>query len=121
MATAARLGMVVFDSQDPVANAAFWAELLDWRVDAEWSSDDWVTIRGPEGALGFQLAPELTRSTWPDPSIPQQAHLDVYASDVAATTERAVALGATELDSGRDDHDTLRILADPAGHPFCIC
>lgn len=111
--------MVVFDAPDPASAAGFWERLMGWPVVDEYSSDDWVTIRDDRGLMiAFQQAPDLQRPTWPDPRIPQQAHLDLYVQDVASTTARAIELGATALDRS---NPSCQILADPAGHPFCIC
>jgi hypothetical protein len=56
--------------------------------------------------------------------VPQQAHLDCEVTDVAALAEtyhRALELGATLLrDCSTDAEEPLYVLADPAGHPFCI-
>jgi len=41
--------------------------------------------------------------------------------DLALQHDRALALGATELEDRSGDADEpLYVLADPAGHPFCI-
>jgi hypothetical protein len=55
---------------------------------------------------------------WPDPKHPQQMHLDLLVPDREAAVERAVRLGATRLPGGGD---TWTVLADPSGHPFCLC
>jgi predicted enzyme related to lactoylglutathione lyase len=111
--------MVVFDAPDPAGVAEFWQRLMGWSIVDEWTSDDWVTVRDERGVMiGFQQAPGLKRPTWPDPQIPQQAHLDLYVHDVAAVTSRALELGALELDRS---NPACQILADPAGHPFCVC
>ena len=87
---------------------------------------DWLVLVRPDGrrALAFQQVDELARSTWPDPAVPQQLHLDCIVPDRAtleATRDEAVALGATLL-RDRSDHpdEPLYVLADPDGHPFCI-
>jgi hypothetical protein len=41
--------------------------------------------------------------------------------ELAHQRARALALGATELeDRSGDPAEPLHVLADPAGHPFCI-
>jgi hypothetical protein len=66
----------------------------------------------------------MPRSTWPDPDVPQQLHLDftVPTSDeLVDQRQRALTLGATILEDRFDDPDEpLYVFADPAGHPFCI-
>jgi len=107
---------VTIDVPDASALARFYADLLDMKV----------TYEGPEGALiagdgkslMFQQVNEYNPPRWPDPAHPQQAHLDIMVDDLDAGEARAVALGASRLDSGGAH---FRVFADPAGHPFCLC
>lgn len=107
-----RLHHTIIDCPDPAALAEFYSALLGLPV--TYRSADFVVVAASvsTSGLGFQLAPDLRRSTWPDPSVPQQIHLDVMVEDVAEARERVLALGATRL--------TGEVLADPAGHPFCL-
>lgn len=77
-------------------------------------SDDFCVVARDEqtSGLAFQLAPDHVAPTWPDPSVPQQVHLDVMVDDVDHARPLVVELGATLLS---DD-----VYADPAGHPFCL-
>lgn len=56
--------------------------------------------------------------------MPQQLHLDFTVADADELEQqraRAVALGATVVDDrSADSEEALSVLADPAGHPFCI-
>ena len=74
--------------------------------------------------LAFQQVDELPRATWPDPGVPQQLHLDLTVEDrdeLERQRVRALGLGAELLLDRRDDpEEPLHVLADPAGHPFCI-
>jgi catechol 2,3-dioxygenase-like lactoylglutathione lyase family enzyme len=108
-----RLHHVVLDCPDPLALAGFYARLLDLPI--TYLSADWVVVSSSDRASGlaFQLAPDHQPSTWPDPAVPQQFHLDVMVEDLAAAGPHVLALGATSLDG--DD-----VYADPAGHPFCL-
>jgi catechol 2,3-dioxygenase-like lactoylglutathione lyase family enzyme len=108
-----RLHHVVLDCPSPLKLGAFYSELLDQPV--TYQSDDWVVVASNDtsSGLAFQLEPDHQPSTWPDPSVPQQIHLDIMVEDVAASGLRVLALGATKLD-GED------VYADPAGHPFCL-
>jgi hypothetical protein len=45
-------------------------------------------------------------------------HLDFEVTDLAAETARAVALGATLAQD--QPQENVRVLFDPAGHPFCL-
>ena len=61
----------------------------------------------------FQRVRGNRPSTWPDPGVPQQIHLDIMVEDLATAGPRVLAQGAIKLD-GQD------VYADPAGHPFCL-
>ena len=47
-----------------------------------------------------------------------QLHLDIAVEDLAAAVAFAVAAGAVE--AGSQPQDDVRVLLDPAGHPFCL-
>jgi catechol 2,3-dioxygenase-like lactoylglutathione lyase family enzyme len=125
-----RIRQVVLDTTDARALAEFYRELFglsyregDERPDPK--GDDWLVLRNDDGVpLAFQQVEELPRSTWPDPAVPQQLHLDATVPDAAALNEahaRALELGATLLHDRSDDpQEPLRVYADPQGHPFCI-
>jgi catechol 2,3-dioxygenase-like lactoylglutathione lyase family enzyme len=108
-----RLHHVVLDCPRPLELAAFYSQLLGQPITHQ--SDDWVVVAASDTASGlaFQLDTVHRRSTWPDPAVPQQFHLDIMVEDPDASGPRVVALGATNLD-GED------IYADLAGHPFCL-
>jgi catechol 2,3-dioxygenase-like lactoylglutathione lyase family enzyme len=114
-----QLHAVVIDCPDPKALARFYAELSGWAV--EYSDDEWVTLRGDgDVRLSFQLAPDHQPPRWPGPDHPQQFHLDFWVDDYTTAEPRALELGATLLDAS-PDHESFRVYADPAGHPFCLC
>lgn len=55
--------------------------------------------------------------------MPVQLHLDFSVSsrdELERHKERALALGAAVLLNRTEDPEALYVLADPAGHPFCI-
>jgi len=62
--------------------------------------------------LPLPLAPDTPPATWPDPSVPQQMHLDVMVDDLPDARRRVEQLGARHLQGD--------VYADPAGHPFCL-
>jgi catechol 2,3-dioxygenase-like lactoylglutathione lyase family enzyme len=107
-----RLHHLIVDCPDPAALARFYAALLGQPITYE--SDDFVVVAESDATsgLGFQRAADHRRPTWPDPTIPQQMHLDVMVENVADATPRVLSLGAVQLQEG--------VLADPAGHPFCL-
>lgn len=130
---ALRLHQLVLDTEDARALAAFYLALVGGRYrpgdepPADGSDDraEWVAIRTAEGvSLAFQRVAELPRVTWPEGPVRQQLHLDFRVPDAAELEQqraRAVSLGAEVIeDRSGDPEEALYVLADPAGHPFCI-
>jgi catechol 2,3-dioxygenase-like lactoylglutathione lyase family enzyme len=114
--------------------AEFYRQLLDLRyragdeppTDGGTDDSDWLVLVDRNGTrkLAFQQVERLERTTWPTHEVPMQMHLDFTVPDLAALgkhRERAESLGAQLLLDRTDDSDEpLYVLADPAGHPFCI-
>jgi hypothetical protein len=113
-----RIGRIVYDCADPEAEAAFYAELFGMRDRVEETDTSIVIARKSDATmpkLAFQRS-DHAPPRFPDPAFPEQMHLDVGSEDAHATRERALSLGATRLIATDNHH----VLADPAGHPFCI-
>jgi hypothetical protein len=113
------LSGVVLDSPDAGALAAFYRELLGWPVEQD--EPGWVKLRAPVGpGLSFQSEPVYAGPTWPSRADEQQMmlHLDIAVDDLDAATAYAVSLGATV--AAYQPQDDVRVLHDPAGHPFCL-
>ncbi|WP_030807749.1 VOC family protein [Streptomyces sp. NRRL S-337] len=120
----ADLQCVVLDCSDPSELAEFYQSLLGGAVnqqDRRWSlGDGWATLHTPSGlVLAFQQVADYRPPVWPEPSRPQQFHLDFGVPDLDQAQEEVLALGATVLDDGSGRRG-WRIYADPAGHPFCL-
>ena len=87
---------------------------------------DWLVLVDESGqrVLAFNQVASLARPTWPTDEVPKQMHHDFRASSVAELEEqrrRAEELGAVLLyDRSDDEVEPLYVLADPAGHPFCV-
>lgn len=116
-----RLADLVLDCADAPALATFWAAVLGRSI--EHREDGWVSLsRGEDGhCLSFQEVQGYHRPRWPGQDVPQQMHLDVLVQDLAVAEAEVRALGATPLSEVLDPGPAQwRILADPAGHPFCL-
>lgn len=115
-----RLASTVLGTSDPRGLAAFYRDLLGWQV----YDDDpaWVTIKPPEGGTGlsFQREDGHVPPSWPaDPGDQQmQSHLDIGVADLVAGAAFAMSLGASA--AAYQPQDDVRVLLDPAGHPFCL-
>jgi predicted enzyme related to lactoylglutathione lyase len=120
-APAFRLRSVVIDCPDPAGLAAFYAGLLGGR--SELGDPAWceVHIDGVPVKLAFQKVGHYEPPQWPD-GAPQQVHLDLTATDLEKSSQRAVSLGAKVLMGPVEEPGCVFIVhADPAGHPFCLC
>ena len=111
---------VVLDAPDARALAHFYSDLLGWEISKE--SDDGCALAPTSGVayLATQRAANYTRPTWPNADGQQQMmlHLDFEVVDLAAAVAHAVELGAEVADF--QPQDNVRVLLDPAGHPFCL-
>jgi len=111
----------VLDAPDPRALGHYYANLLGWTIATE--DDTWVTMGMPGGVsayLAFQLSREYVPPVWPpaDGKPQQMMHLDVEVRDLDAAVADAVGLGGTLAEF--QPQDNVRVVLDPAGHPFCL-
>ncbi|MFF3349105.1 VOC family protein [Streptomyces sp. NPDC002779] len=108
------------DAPDAHELARFYRDLLGWPTQKE--EPGWVEITPPGGGVGlsFQTEPHFIRPRWPSTRSEQQMmmHLDIEVNDLSSAVEHALALGATLLDF--QPQEDVRVLCDPAGHPFCL-
>jgi catechol 2,3-dioxygenase-like lactoylglutathione lyase family enzyme len=87
---------------------------------------DWLVLLNGGGrrVIAVNRVRSLARPTWPADDVPKQMHHDFRVPDVTELERhrrRAEDLGATLLyDRSADDNEPLYVLADPAGHPFCL-
>ena len=129
------LRQTVLDTTDARRLAEFYRELLGLAYrpgdepPAAGEDDalgrDWLVLRNPGGGqLAFQQVDSFPRSTWPDPGVPQQLHLDftVPSREILERVHaRALGLGARMLrDDADDPEEPIYVYADPDGHPFCV-
>lgn len=111
---------VVLDSRDANALSRFYLAMLGWGIRSD--EPGWVTIRPGAGAgyMAFQTNDTYLPPTWPAGLEHQQMqmHLDIEVRDLPGAVEDALALGATQADF--QPQVDVRVLLDPAGHPFCL-
>jgi catechol 2,3-dioxygenase-like lactoylglutathione lyase family enzyme len=126
-----RVTSVTIGAPDPRALAEFYSRLLEWPVTAtdparpgQPPEDGWAQLRpqpsdaGP--TLNFEFEPDFVAPTWPSERSEQQIqeHLDIAVRDLQASVEWAIAAGARLADF--QPQDDVRVMFDPAGHPFCL-
>ncbi|MGI8877799.1 MAG: VOC family protein [Candidatus Limnocylindria bacterium] len=128
-----RISGPVLDAPDVAALTRFYEQLLGWEVEdidgprpGRPAGDGWSRLRPADGStkIEIQFEEHYVRPVWPGAPGTQgmQIHLDIWVEDVAAGVAWATACGATEAEHQPEDrdHDRLRIMLDPAGHPFCL-
>jgi len=119
--TAAMWWGVAIEAPDPGALATFYSALLGWPV--VHATPDVAIVQPPQPGVFVvcQRAEGYVAPTWPpaDGSQRPMAHLDVQVGDLDEAAAEAVALGASLADHQPQDH--VRVMLDPAGHPFCLC
>lgn len=122
------------DATEPRALAEFYRLLLGLHyrpgdeAPAPGAADeaDWLVLLDAHGerVLAVNQVAELARPTWPTDHVPKQMHHDFRVSTVEELEhhrQRAQDLGATVMsDRSSDEEEPLYVLADPAGHPFCL-
>lgn len=111
---------MVLEAPDASALARFYAALLGWNVVKD--EPAWATISPGDGVayLAFQGSPEYVPPVWPAEQGRQQMmmHVDVEVDDLDTAVAAATELGATLAAS--QFLDDVRVMLDPAGHPFCL-
>ena len=122
---------VTIGAPAPRELAAFYARLLGWPVTATEPArpgmppeDGWAQVRPPAGeegpTLNFEYEAKFTRPTWPAADGAQNAtqHLDIAVGNLDETVRWALAAGA--ILAGVQPQEDVRVMLDPAGHPFCL-
>ena len=112
---------VNMDCADAKVMADFYCRLLGWEV--TYRDDDYVAIQGPAGGTGLSFQEEawFQPPVWPEKpgELTKMIHLDIKVDDLDAAVAHALAAGARLAE--RQAREDLRVMLDPAGHPFCLC
>ena len=77
------------------------------------------SVRARGLLLIFEVIADYKPPTWPTGDTPKQMHFEWMVEDLVAAVDTLQALGATPADDQRQDGG-LRVMLDPAGHPFCV-
>lgn len=109
------------DAPDAMSLARFYAELLDWQLFP--GDDGGASVAPSEDAgyyLGFQTEAHYVRPVWPaEPGKPlMMMHLDLEVDDLEQAVAYAESVGAEQAEF--QPQDDVRVMLDPAGHPFCL-
>jgi catechol-2,3-dioxygenase len=114
------LSEIVLDSADAHELAGFYQRLLGGRYGKVES--DWVTLAPADGGmtLAFATEPDFVPPIWPSSPAEQQMmiHLDFEVEDLDEAVAHAQAVGARL--ASYQPQGLVRVMLDPAGHPFCL-
>jgi catechol 2,3-dioxygenase-like lactoylglutathione lyase family enzyme len=112
---------VAVEAPDPAALARFYAELLGWPIGYEEPGTSVLAAPGGSTFLVMQQADGYEPPVWPPVDGRQRPmlHMDFQVGDLDAAVADALALGASLASA--QPRDNVRVLIDPAGHPFCLC
>src|SRR5919204_6320100 len=112
-----RLISLVFDANDPLTLARFWAGVLKWEMYDEAHDEIGLT---PTDGTRFNILMEPVREPKEGKN---RIHLDLSSTSAKAqnaTVQRSVDLGARHIDVGQGPDATHVVLADPEGNEFCV-
>ncbi|MCY1141985.1 VOC family protein [Actinoplanes sp. Pm04-4] len=113
---------VTLDAPDGAALGRFYARLLDWQFFPEENGLGGAVAPSENAGynLGFQTEKNYVRPVWPsEAGRPQMSmHLEIEVDDLDEAVAHAVAVGATPAEF--QPQETVRVMIDPAGHPFCL-
>ncbi|MFV0413624.1 MAG: VOC family protein [Oscillospiraceae bacterium] len=113
---------VVLDSGNAEELSLFYEKLLGWT---RLVGEEFITLSNLQQAgfptwITFQQIDGYTPPVWP--AVPgkqqQMEHLDFHVENMEEGVQHALACGATLAETQLEEE--LRVMLDPAGHPFCI-
>ena len=113
--------------------ARFYGALLGWEVTARDRPEDrlggsgWIAMRDPGGgpSLSFQAEEWYEPPVWPEERGAQSKmmHFEISVTDLEAAVSIVIDAGGRVAHRQPEDRESsqLRVMLDPAGHPFCLC
>ncbi|MEV7570075.1 VOC family protein [Streptomyces tanashiensis] len=120
-----RFTELVVDCHDPERLAAFWCEVLDFKVieraEGQVEIGSWVPTA--EEVRARQMPPTLVFIQVPEgKTVKNRLHLDVSPVDDSTDGEvtRLLGLGATTVDVGQGSGRSWVVMADPEGNEFDV-
>jgi catechol 2,3-dioxygenase-like lactoylglutathione lyase family enzyme len=117
-----RFTTTTLSTRDPASLASFYERLLGWERAVD--EPGWVLLREASAEEGHRIGihedVEYVPPVWPSRPDAQRmmAHMEIATGDVAAAVKHAIACGARLAEV--QPQDDVRVMLDPAGHPFCL-
>ena len=111
---------VTLEAPDPRGLLAFWSEVLGVPIHGVDDTGGTLDFGEGVGSFAVQKAEVYEPPVWPPEPGKQgmQMHIEVEVDDLEAAVAHAIELGATE--AAHQPQDDVRVMLDPAGHPFCL-
>ncbi len=116
---------VAIDCADAGPVARFYERLLGFEM-SDFEPPAGAELRDPGGGVDISIHGDTgyERPTWPERPGEQakMLHFEVEVDDLQAAIATALEAGGEEApwQPPDRDRDRLRIMLDPAGHPFCL-
>jgi Glyoxalase-like domain len=94
--------------------------MLGWPVSVTGENGAAIQVPGTSSYLSFDNSPDYIPPVWPATAGHQRMmmHIDIAVDDLATAVADAIEQGATLADF--QPQESVRVLLDPAGHPFCL-
>lgn len=127
-----RWGGVCLDCADADELANFYSRLLGWEIgrrdtpETAQGGTGWIALTNPDGGVGLSIQGEewYEPPLWPEQPGAQDKmmHFEISVDDLPAAVDYVLAIGGREASPQPADRDQsqLRVMLDPAGHPFCL-
>jgi catechol 2,3-dioxygenase-like lactoylglutathione lyase family enzyme len=96
------------------------ARLLDFYSQALGGETVSGCVRARGWLFIFEVIPDYKPPTWPLGTTPKQMHFELMVDDVDSAVSALQGMGATLAEYQRPDDGGVRVMLDPAGHPFCV-
>jgi len=128
------LGGICMDCYDVEELAAFYSKILGWEIghrdtpETAKGGTGWISLRNPDGGIGLSFQGEewYEPPVWPEEpgKLTKMIHFEVGikgSMDEAVADVVAAGGRVAPWQPADRDPNELRIMLDPAGHPFCLC
>ena len=115
---------LALDCAEAPPMARFYEGLLGFEVHE--AGPRWAQLFDPAGGVHLNIQGEdwYRPPTWPEQpgELTKMMHFEVQVDDLPAAVAKAIELGGREApwQPPNRDHDRMRIMLDPAGHPLCL-
>jgi hypothetical protein len=78
------------------------------------------SVRARGWLLIFDVITDYKPPTWPTGDVPKQMHFEWMVEDLPHAVNALEGMGATLAEYQHPTDESLRVMLDPVGHPFCV-